>query len=268
MKTKIYVVSHKKMVVSDDLKNAGYELISVGGGNNVNTDGKHDNQGINISEKNANYCELTALYWLWNNEIESDILGFCHYRRYFTKAVLSQNEKYFLTDRDAAEIVDRTDGVIVPWKSRYIRPAYYNYLKCGRKKDLDILRNIISTKNPEYLPDYDYIMNHNWSYLTNMMIARREIWEEYCEWLFGLLFEVEKRVDLRGYTAEEKRIYGYMSERLLTVWIRHNHIKVREFRTVNTEEHNTCGYKIREVAARLHIYQGLKTLIYLVRGRK
>ena len=42
-----------------------------------------------------------------------------------------------------------------------------------------------------------------------------------------LLFELEKITDLTGYTGNELRIYGYLSERLINVWVRHNKLKTK-----------------------------------------
>ena len=42
-----------------------------------------DDTGDNISDKNRYYSELTGIYWAWKNRKE-DIVGCCHYRRYFT----------------------------------------------------------------------------------------------------------------------------------------------------------------------------------------
>ena len=79
MDTRIYVMTHKEYVKPEDDM---YISLHVGKalGNDFGDVG--DDTGDNISEKNRNYCELTGMYWLWKN-VKCDIVGICHYRRYF-----------------------------------------------------------------------------------------------------------------------------------------------------------------------------------------
>lgn len=262
MNSRLYVVTHKSYKLSNCLKENNYCLISVGKGNMEGNDGIKDNTEDNISHKNSNYCELTALYWAWKNDPTTEIKGLCHYRRYFSKAIVSQKEKYFLTVQEIERYFAEGIEYIVPYKSRYVRDAIYNYLKCGRRKDMATLRKVITEKYPSYVEAYDYVLKHNWSYLTNMMITTSEQWNKYCSWLFDILFEVERNTDLTGYSKEEARIYGYMSERLLSVWILHNHYKVKELRTVNIEEKMSVRYVLRELMIKLGVYQFLKTILW------
>lgn len=259
----IYVVTHKKYKLSDYLKNQGYKLISVGNANKVNNAGEKDNTGDNISEKNANYCELTALYWAWKNDRQSKYKGLCHYRRYFTTSIFSKDEKKYLTIDDVEKLLKKAD-IIVPEKQYFVRSARENYLRCGYQEDLQITYNVLKEKYPEYLEIYDKVLDGNWSYLTNMLIAPKKIFDDYCEWLFDILFEVEKRTDITGYSIQEARIFGYISERLLTVWLLKNQYSVIEKHTVNTEE--KLNY-IKEIMIKLKIYQFLKTMIWKIRNK-
>ena len=53
----------------------------------------------------------------------------------------------------------------------------------------------------------------------NMMVMRWADFDAYCKWLFGLLFEVEQKVDISHYSTYQQRIFGFMAERLLNVWL-------------------------------------------------
>lgn len=81
-KVKIYVVSHS----AEDIKNIRndniYTPLFVGLNGKDNFGFLSDDTGDNISEKNLNFCELTGLYWMWKNS-DANIIGLCHYRRYF-----------------------------------------------------------------------------------------------------------------------------------------------------------------------------------------
>ena len=262
MNGKVYVVTHKKYKLNSNLKEKGYALISVGKGKEVSNDGFNDNTGDNISSKNPNYCELTALYWIWKNDTVSQYKGLCHYRRYITTKWLSNDMEYSIDSRTIEKTLKKYD-IILPQKQHFIRSAQENYLRCGRPKDLKNLRYIISKKYPDYIEAYDLVMNSNSSYLMNMMITSTECFNSYCKWLFDILFQLEQITDLTGYSQQEARIYGYMSERLLTVWVLKNKLKVKEFPFINTEEKDGLIKRMSQV---LHIYQRTKDLIYMVKS--
>jgi hypothetical protein len=60
----------------------------------------------------------------------------------------------------------------------------------------------------------------------NMFITKKNIFDNYCEWLFRLLFEVEKDVKISPYTYQA-RVFGFMSERLLQLYVVHNKLNVK-----------------------------------------
>ena len=265
MENKIYVVTHKKFKLSTFLKDKGYELFTVGG--KEIEDGVNDAQGETIYKKNLNYCELTGVYWIWKN-IDTDIKGFCHYRRYFTKDTIKFDENKLLSIKEIDSILsEHPKAVIVPEKKYYNISAKKLYLRCGFQKDLDATRDVISEKYPEYLNIYDKMMNSNFGYITNMMIAKKNVFDEYCKWVFDILFSVEKRTDLSGYSTAEARIYGYISERLLGVWLEKNKIETIEFQSINPETDFGIRYLLYRMSVKLRIYKYLKYIAFLWNNR-
>ena len=87
------------------------------------------------------------------------------------------------------------------------------------ERDLDTTRHVIKQLYPEYLPYFDETMNSSVGYFTNMFVLKRELFEQYSQWLFDVLGEVEKRVDISSYDVQERRVFGYLSERLFNVWL-------------------------------------------------
>lgn len=194
-----------------------------------------DDTGDNITQKNKNYCELTAMYWIWKND-DSKIVGLCHYRRYFTVSAVFANRMFFLTKSRIKKYLDSVD-IIVPYKQTHNMNVADYYDHCdGRKSDLLKTRTVIEELYPEYLKDYDAFLRQNDAFYCNMLIARKDTFDEYCEWLFSILQKVEDISDLSGYTQTEARIYGYISELLLNVWVIHNNISVKYCHVVNTDE--------------------------------
>lgn len=237
----IYVVAHKqfKEIISD-----GYKKIAVGSlANEAHLNGYlKDNYGEHISDKNNQYCELTALYWIWKNT-NANITGLCHYRRYFTKSLVSNQVKFILTQADIQKkLAMKSYDIILPYRPCARRTVSEIYCDFGYQKDLTILREVLQEKYPMYVAEFDALMKRHSNYSANMMICRKETLNQYCQWLFDILFEVEKRVDISEYSTQEKRIFGFMSERLLEVWVRYNKLKIKHYRLLKTDK----VYHLRE----------------------
>lgn len=81
MDTRIYVMTHKAI---EPISNDIYLPLHVGKKGKEDLGYPGDDTGDSISEKNNHYCELTGLYWIWKN-VRCDIVGICHYRRFFVK---------------------------------------------------------------------------------------------------------------------------------------------------------------------------------------
>ena len=190
-----------------------------------------DDTGDNISYKNENYCELTALYWAWKN-LDADVIGLVHYRRYFLGDRLS---KRIAEEADFRKALEKAP-VILPVKRRYwIETIYSQYIHAHHEQDLSVTRAVIAQRCPEYLGAYDRKMGRRAGHAFNMLVMRRDLFDAYCAWLFSVLFEVEKRLDISSYDAYNRRVFGFIAERLLDVWIWTNRVPYTEMPVLVTE---------------------------------
>lgn len=168
-----------------------------------------DNQGENISEKNRQYCELTALYWIWKNS-RSGYAGLCHYRRRFE-----------ISDELMNKLPDSDIDVIVTIPVLNFPSIRQQYAADHSGKDWDILLEAVDNLCPEYKKAVDTVQNGNHYYAYNMFIARKEILDRYCEWLFPILQFCENKIGTKCDNYQNRYI-GFLGERLLTVFFEHN----------------------------------------------
>ena len=64
---------------------------------------------------------------------------------------------------------------------------------------------------------------------------RKEDCNKYCEWLFTIFNQLEKNIDLDTRDEYQKRVYGFLSERLFYVCILKNKLKIKENFVLKTE---------------------------------
>ena len=208
-----------------------------------------DNTGENISAKNANYCELTGLYWAWKNT-DCEYIGLCHYRRYFSKKSVGKDKKAAILHKDDYEkLLQRYDVLLPTKRNYYIETVRSQYEHAHNKRDLDEVGKIVKELYPEYSEAFTKVMNRTKLHILNMFVMKKEKFDEYCQWLFDILFELEKRIDISNYNQYEARVFGFLSERLFNVWLERQELDCCEVPVVFLEKQN-WGKKIYEFLKR------------------
>lgn len=234
-KIKVIVATHKRYEMPIDEM---YLPIQVGAEGKEDLGYTPDNTGDNISVKNPYYCELTGIYWAWKN-LNVDYIGLAHYRRHFCFKKKSKNKfENVLTYEETRKLLQNTD-VILPKKREYlIETLYSHYNHTMYVEPLDEVGKIIFEKYPEYSKYFNKLHKRTSAHMFNMFIMKKNIFDGYCEWLFDILSEVEKRVDQNKYDSFHARFYGRLSELLLDVYLQKNDISYKEIGFIYMEKIN------------------------------
>lgn len=219
MKVQIFVCTHKPF---DPPKDPIYVPLHVGKKGKPDLGYMGDDTGDEISDKNCYYSELTGLYWAARNCPDADIKGSCHYRRYL---INEQGKAY--TAAEIETILKEYD--IMTTKTLSLRSAYYDgFGENHNIKDLILAGEVLKEKFPAYYPVFERLVHENKTYFGNMIICRSELFDAYVNWLFEIFFQMEPQMDFTGYDDYHKRVFGFISEFLLKVYIIVNGLKVHE----------------------------------------
>lgn len=257
----IFVITHKKvdMIPKDGI----YRFIQVGAEGKEHFEQITDDSGDNISNKNPNYCELTGMYWLWKHE-KTDIIGLCHYRRFFTNRLGYINKILFgintniLKEKTIRRILGKYDVILTRSEHFNSIPIKARYKKSHNLRDLNVIEDIIKEKYPDYIDAYNTVMNGVVFNYANMLICRKEVFDAYSSWLFDILFELEKRIDISGYNQYQSRIFGFISERIMRVWFIKNKMRIKELPIINTDDPCFIKWQIRRSRQKKLKRQGTK----------
>ena len=239
-KVRIIVATHKKYEMP---KSEMYLPVHVGAkGKETIENYQRDDEGENISEKNPYFCELTGLYWAWKN-LDSDYIGLAHYRRHFSISKKLPNDingriKLVLNENEASKILENADIILPNKRNYYIEDLYSHYKHTMYIEPLDETRKIIQEKYPKYTEEFDKLHKRTSAHMFNMFIMKKEILDDYCKWLFDILFELENRIDVSKYDNFHARFFGRISELLLDVWINTNNLKYEEVKVIDIEKVN------------------------------
>ncbi len=214
-----------------------------------------DDTGDNISEKNNYYSELTGIYWVWKNTTQ-DIVGSVHYRRFLTQKneplphrikrflyylaglqkkrfglTYTKNIAFFkpriLTEKEILDILQTYD-LILPQRRKLKYTVRTHYSRYHNPADLELIESIINERCPEYLNALQRVLGGKRLFANNMFIMKRQDFDRCMTWLFDVLFEFERRIELSDYQGYQERIMGFMAERLFNVWFTRENLRIRE----------------------------------------
>lgn len=220
MNIRIYTMTHKKF---DALKDTMYVPLHVGRAGSMDLGYPGDDTGEQISLLNCYYSELTGFYWIWKNCHDVDYVGTCHYRRY----LIDENER--ILDRPACEPLLKEYDLITTKRVKLNNSYHVGFSANHNVKALDATGEVIKELYPEYYGAFERLVAGTETYFGNILITSKALFDEYASWLFGIFFEVAERIELEtGEDAYHKRVFGFISEFLLLVWVTVKGLRVFE----------------------------------------
>lgn len=220
MNIRIYAMTHKKFEVPKDPM---YQPLHVGKACSSDLGYPGDDTGEHISTLNCYYSELTGFYWIWKNCKDADYIGTCHYRRY----LINEQEQIF-TKAELEQLLGVYD-VITTKRVKLNNSYHVGFCANHNREALDMTGEVIKELYPEYYETFVSLVNGPETYFGNMLVTSKTRFDAYAKWLFTIFFEVADRIELEtGEDAYHKRVFGFISEFLLLVWVRVNRLTVYE----------------------------------------
>ena len=231
----IYVVTYKDTKLAEPPE--GYKIIHAGRALKEDIGYIGDNTGDNISHLNVYLNEITALYWMWKNTNHT-VLGLAHYRRFLTE---SDDAKFsydkILTKDAALKLLERYDIIVSMVGYEMMTQQELIKNDCGIELATfaeDVIKKHLLKVQPDYLQTFEDVMGSLSVYKCHLLIARRNIFDAYCKWLFSFYLDVTDEI-LRTVNLDElpfspRRLIAFLAERMLTVWLRKNRLRIKELK--------------------------------------
>lgn len=208
-----------------------------------------DESGINISDKNRYFNEMSAVYWMWKNN-KSPYVGLFHYRRFldFTEGEADKSQekddlkRYGINKKTLEPLLNEYD-VLLPRKMGFTTTIYDVYKKHldGSGEDIDFCFEYIKERYPQMYEFAEALKHTNVCYMFNIFVTSRKIFEGYADFVFDVLFALNRFIkDREQRSIYLKRAEGFMAERLTSIYfdylIAKKNLKVKEFRVIRLDQ--------------------------------
>ena len=266
----ILVVQHKPAYVPNDSLLKPIQVGAAAAKHKLPGMAYYDDNGKNISALNHSYGEMTALYWAWKN-LNADYYGLFHYRRYlsfadehfpvydkFNFTSFSSIEEFYpqigIDEKIMRGVIEKYD-LIVPEKGMLEDEAtiYDHYAKMHNIRDLDYCLDYIAKKYPEISAIAQKAVHQKQAYFCNMFIMKKQIFQDYCRFVFDVLEHFNENIDYSQYNVYQHRVVGFLAERLTNIYIQYlfslNRYKIKELQGVLFESSDS-KQQIKPIASK------------------
>lgn len=170
-----------------------------------------DNTGINISEKNRQYCEMTATYWVWKNTNHT-WKGIEHYRRHMLVS---------------PDLLQEDVDVLMPYPYLCYPNTMAQFQRFVSKDVHDALWRALKAVHPDEYEEYKKILLGELQYTYNLVCAKREVFDAYCSWFFEITEYMETLAD-EVPEIKETRALSYVAEVLTNLYFMyHKELRIR-----------------------------------------
>lgn len=191
-----------------------------------------DDSGDNISKLNHFYAEGSGAYWVWkHHESSLRYIGQCQYRR------LMLFDEHINFDNIFKEV-----DVILSKPLIFKNTIKDQYKISHNIEDIILTERIIKEKYPMYIDAFNEVVNGHKMYCNSGYVMKIDDYNEYNDFLFGVLDEfrkclglntmddvelyVQHNIDSNKYINKktsivkyQRTIGGFLAERLLTTFI-------------------------------------------------
>lgn len=168
-----------------------------------------DDSGDHISQYNGLFAEMTGAYWIWKNESLSKYKGLCHYRRHF-----------IISEKEILKLEDNRIDVVLP-TPRYVPGGLKGMFLAETPVKSKVFESMLCAVSELYADEkkeFETYLDSCFYYPNNMVIAKKDIYDNYCSWVFPVLFRMQQIDVESNYGHEDDRHIAYAAELLTSFY--------------------------------------------------
>lgn len=170
-----------------------------------------DDTGDNISDKNGDFSECSAIYWIWKNGLKKEYTGIYHYRRYLD---VSPEELEHQLEKGIT-LINTIPCIMYPSNEHFFISWFlYEY-------DWLLMMKLIKKLKPEYYETAKKFEKGHFYLANNIFIMKTEWFDKMCEFAFGILLEIDRFYAERRFERQD-RYAGFIFEVLYSIFVMHH----------------------------------------------